>query len=459
MVDIVEKHHSQYDSFFTPEECQHIISVFEEYKDEVPHGTYEETGYTGLTSTYQSYNWLYHPELEHLKIEQRLFNLPEFNKWQFMTLQCWGNALHIGENLGQHYHGHEMQNESMRRYRFYNANIFLGGEYNQTWYEDIDYVNNDVGDIHVFSCDLEHRVDENTGQDTRYSMAIDIYPEYNQLLHGSWQSADAHMGRYKISKNEYDRYRDTIAMRFYIARALFAIDFHNTKILEESQAGNKKGVQFHENMRDRLIAWNNDYKDHVHELEEQNRQYGFEPDVPPLHFDVDRSSSRHTIFKKVIDPFTSKGLEDEKPKMIDYRAMSPDDIDQVMEDQKLQQTDWDAEGILDKINSEDHECIIQEYNGQYSGYSFVHYEKRNGRAHVSSICTIPEYRGDGLALDNLQRIDTTIRNAGYKKLYLVTRDDNESAHRLYEKHGFKEVGTIKEYYEDAADAVEYLKKV
>ena len=342
MVDIVEKHHSQYDSFFTPEECQHIISVFEEYKDEVPHGTYEETGYTGLTSTYQSYNWLYHPELEHLKIEQRLFNLPEFNKWQYMTLQCWGNALHIGENLAQHYHGHEMQNESLRRYRFYNANIFLGGEYNQTWYEDIDYVHNDVGDIHVFSCDLEHRVDENTGKDTRYSMAIDIYPEYRKEL--------THQGRYKISKNE-------------------------------------------------------------------------------------------------------------NPKMIDYRAMSPDDIDRVMEDQELQQTDWDAEGILEKINSEEHECIIQEYNGQYSGYSFVQYEKRNGRAHVSSICTIPEYRGEGLALDNLQRIDTTIRNAGYKKLYLVTRDDNESAHRLYEKHGFKEVGIIKEYYQDYADAVEYLKKV
>ena len=303
MVDIVEKYHSQYDSFFTPEECQHIISVFEKYKDDVPHGTYEDTGYTGLTSTYQSYNWLYHPELEDLKIEQRLFNLPEFSKWQYMTLQCWGNALHVGENLAQHYHGHEVE-QQYRRYRFYNANIFLGGEYNETWYEDIDYVNNDVGDIHVFSCDLEHRVDNNTGKDTRYSMALDIYPTYSNNI--------THMGRYKIAKNEYDRFRDTIAMRFYIARALFAIDFHNTKIIEETQKSNQKAVDFHYLQRDRLIEWSNAYKDWVHELEEQNRQYGFEPDVPVLHFDVDRASSRHTIFKKVIDPFTDKGLEDTK---------------------------------------------------------------------------------------------------------------------------------------------------
>ena len=455
MVDIVKKYHSNYSNFFTPEECEYIISVIEKHKDDLPISDEETTGYSGLTSTYPMYNWLYNPDLADLKIEQRLFNLPEFSQWQYMTLQCWANALHEGEELKQHMHGHDLNkqglSQDMRRFLFYNANIYLGGEYNETWYEDYGVVNNQPGDIHIFTCDVEHRVDSNIGSDTRYSMAIDIYPEYNEHL--------THQGRYKIAKNEHDRYRDTIAMRFYIARALFAIDFHNTKILEESQRGNKKAIAFHELQRDRLIEWNNAYKDHVHELEEQNRQYGFEPDVPPLHFDVDRSSSRHTIFKKVIDPFTSKGLEDEKPKMIDYRAMTADDIDRVLEDQKHQDTDWDKEGILEKIQSDNHECIIQEYNGQYSGYSFVHYEKRNGRAHVSSICTIPEYRGEGLALDNLQRIDTTIRNAGYNKLYLVSRDDNESAHRLYEKHGFKEVGTIKEYYEDYADAVEYLKKV
>jgi hypothetical protein len=302
MVDIVKKYHSKHTSFFTPEECQHIISVFEKYKDDIPHGTEDETGYTGLTSTYMHYNWLYNEELQDLNIEQRLFNLPEFSKWQYMTLQCWGNALHVGEDLQQHSHGHDLkrmgQKEEFRRFMFYNANIFLGGEYDETWYEDQGYVNNEIGDIHIFTCDLEHRVDKNTGNDTRYSMAIDIYPEFNKHLDN--------LGRYKLCKNEYTNFRDTIAMRFYIARALFAIDFHNTKILEESQLDNKKAVRFHMEQRDRLIEWSNHYKDWVHELEEENRQYGFEPDVPPLHFDVDRASSRHTIFKKVIDPFTDK---------------------------------------------------------------------------------------------------------------------------------------------------------
>ena len=302
MVDIVKKYHSKHTSFFTPEECQHIISVFEKYKDDIPHGTEEETGYTGLTSTYDRYNWLYNEELQDLNIEQRLFNLPEFSKWQYMTLQCWGNALHVGEDLKQHSHGHDLnsmgQKEEFRRFMFYNANIFLGGEYDETWYEDQGYVNNEIGDIHIFTCDLEHRVDKNTGNDTRYSMAIDIYPEFNQHL--------TNTERYKLCKNEYTEFRDTIAMRFYIARALFAIDFHNTKILEESQLENKKAVRFHTEQRERLIEWSNLYKDWVHELEDQNRQYGFEPDVPVLHFDVDRSSSRHTIFKKVIDPFTDK---------------------------------------------------------------------------------------------------------------------------------------------------------
>ena len=232
MVDIVKKHHKSYKNFFTPEECELIISVFERDKDTIPYGTEEETGYKGLTSAYSVYNWLYNKDIIPLNIPQRLFNLPEFNKWQYMITQCWGNALHVGEDLKNHYHGAELPHEFMRRYMFYNANIFLGGEYNLTWYEDTDYVENQIGDIHIFTCDLEHRVDKNVGEDTRYSMAIDIYPSAERIT-------DYNQERYHMSKNERTEYRDTIPMRFYIARALFAIDYHNKIIMEESHAGER----------------------------------------------------------------------------------------------------------------------------------------------------------------------------------------------------------------------------
>ena len=73
MVDAVENTHISYNEFFTQDECDHIISIFERDKDSVPYGT--DTGYDDtLTATYSKYNWLSNPDIEPLNIPQRLFN-------------------------------------------------------------------------------------------------------------------------------------------------------------------------------------------------------------------------------------------------------------------------------------------------------------------------------------------------------------------------------------------------
>ena len=95
-----------------------------EYKDVVPRGTFEETGYYGLTQTYDRYNWLHNPALSHLKLDQRLFDLPEFEDWNYMVTQCWGNRLQVGESLSRHYHGAQVPDD-IRRNNFYSANIYL----------------------------------------------------------------------------------------------------------------------------------------------------------------------------------------------------------------------------------------------------------------------------------------------------------------------------------------------
>lgn len=192
MVDAVT-YHKRYPRFLTPEECQEIIEVIEEYKDVVPRGTFEETGYYGLTQTYDRYNWLHNPALAHLNLDQRIFELPEFEDWDYMVTQCWGNRLQVGESLSRHYHGAQVPDD-IRRNTFYSANIYLAGEDNITWYEDWGDTYNGVGDIHIFSCNLEHEVYTNTGSDIRYSMAIDIYNEYHDNMHNTY--------RWKITKNE-----------------------------------------------------------------------------------------------------------------------------------------------------------------------------------------------------------------------------------------------------------------
>jgi len=192
MVDITLKHHKKYSNFFTPSECDTLISIVNRDKNQIPTGTYNETGYHGLTASYDRYNWLYHEDIKPFNIEKRLYDLPEFSDWNYMITQCWINELHVGQGLPKHNHGQELDDERLRGRYFYNANIFLGGEYTDTWYEDTDIVQNEIGDIHVFSCDLVHEVYENTGQDSRYSMAIDIYP--------FWDTNMTDTRRFKLSK-------------------------------------------------------------------------------------------------------------------------------------------------------------------------------------------------------------------------------------------------------------------
>ena len=196
MVDTSLKTHSKYSNFLTPKECEEIISIINRYKDTVPQLGEDETGYSGLTSGYMHYNWLNNTEIGKYNIEKRLFNLPELKDWEYLILQCRCNELHVGDNLDIHYHDTSLDNEIFRRRTFYSANIFLSGEFNETWYEDIGYVNNEVGDIHIFPSNLDHEVYPNTGNDTRYSMAIDIHPSW---LRGGDKMTNLH--RWRVVKN------------------------------------------------------------------------------------------------------------------------------------------------------------------------------------------------------------------------------------------------------------------
>ena len=86
-------------------------------------------------------------------------------------------------------------------------------------------------------------------------------------------------------------------MRFYTARGLFAADYHNQKIMDASRDGDHEKVKRHTELLDKLKEWMSDYKDYIHELEETNRTYGFEPDIPPLDFTIDRKRGKsETIF-------------------------------------------------------------------------------------------------------------------------------------------------------------------
>ena len=443
MVDILSKYHTNYKNFFTKEECDYIIQVFEEDKDSIPYG--DSTGYHGLTSSYTVYNWLDNPKLKDLKIEERIFELPEIQGWSYATVQCWGNRLEQGHCLSKHIHGQSVKNigvpNEQRRWRFYNANIFLGGEYKTTWYDDIGEVENTEGDIHVFASDLEHGVDFNTGNDIRYSMAIDIHPTLPS-------DPKYTTTRYKSIKNPFKRYRDTTPMRFYTARALFALDYHNQQIMDEMAEGNTKNVEFHMKQREKLIEWSNNFKDHILELEEQNRAYGIETKIPPFRAgtmiqerSMNQQKERKTIFKHNISDY---GIEKNHVQRIAYRTAEPSDIANIISINDNET--WDKSTISKLIEQDNVDFWIQEYKGNFSGFSVTeHNEERT--AHILSLITHPDYRNKGLADNCIKRI---IDKTKSPKIYFEARQK----HSVWENN-LEQVGVKKDYYGKGKDAYLY----
>ena len=171
-IEGVSKYHNKYTGFFTEDECKFICDIIQRDKDLIPTDENNGSGYEGLTSSFTLYNWLYHPDIQTLNIPQRLTELKEL-KSDYLLMQCWCNELVKDKGLQIHAHVNPSRGEL-----FYNCNIFLGGDYTETWYEDLGNIQNEVGDLHLFTSDLEHEVFPNPTDKPRYSMAIDIHRSF-----------------------------------------------------------------------------------------------------------------------------------------------------------------------------------------------------------------------------------------------------------------------------------------
>ncbi len=82
----------------------------------------------------------------------------------------------------------------------------------------------------------------------------------------------------------------------------------------------------------------------------------------------------------------------------------------------------------------------------YSGTWFIFEE-----AHVGSIASKKEYRGQRLAEQLLAYTALQAVNEGLEYIILEVRDTNEAAIQLYSRLGFEQVGLRKGYYSDTGE--------
>ena len=69
-------------------------------------------------------------------------------------------------------------------------------------------------------------------------------------------------------------------------------------------------------------------------------------------------------------------------------------------------------------------------------------------SHITNIAVHPTYRKQGIASKLLEELLNYCKNQGCTAYTLEVRSSNIAAQSLYEKHGFKQNGIRKRYYED-----------
>lgn len=90
--------------------------------------------------------------------------------------------------------------------------------------------------------------------------------------------------------------------------------------------------------------------------------------------------------------------------------------------------------------------IIMSQNG------FIVYRIVLDEAEIITIGVNPEMRRKGIASAMIGIIEKTIKNQGVKKIFLEVAANNIPGQKLYENHGFNQVGLRPKYY-DGIDAI------
>jgi hypothetical protein len=179
-----QKEHTNVEGFLTEKECQDLYKVLlrDEHKI-LRYPSAFESGYTGTTTKYETYNLLRHPDVRHLRLPERLFALPRFQNLNTLYIQCWVNILHNNEFLVRHAHAADVDDEYIDDYNdFLACSVYIQGpKPSYTWYEDPKTndnrkIENIPGDLHLVGSHLMHEVKRNIHTQPRMSIAMDVYP-------------------------------------------------------------------------------------------------------------------------------------------------------------------------------------------------------------------------------------------------------------------------------------------
>lgn len=89
--------------------------------------------------------------------------------------------------------------------------------------------------------------------------------------------------------------------------------------------------------------------------------------------------------------------------------------------------------------------------GGIQAYALVLFHRGTSLARLYSLAVAPEARGQGLGLQLLRWMEERALARHVLFMRLEVRKDNQAALALYERHGYRRLRSLKQYYEDGGD--------
>jgi [ribosomal protein S18]-alanine N-acetyltransferase len=114
------------------------------------------------------------------------------------------------------------------------------------------------------------------------------------------------------------------------------------------------------------------------------------------------------------------------------------------------------------LQSEGSHCIVAEIAGPEISKmiaGFILTERSNEFAHIITLDVLEPYRRQSVGSLLLQAAEREASDCGVAIMYLETATTNKAAIALWKKHGYRESGTIENYYGRGQNAFEMLKRL
>ena len=133
-----------------------------------------------------------------------------------------------------------------------------------------------------------------------------------------------------------------------------------------------------------------------------------------------------------------------KQSIIVFRPMSEMDLEQVIAiEEAVYEFPWFA-GIFQDCLNVGYCCWLMEQDGRVSGYGIM--SVLADEAHILNLCIKPELQNNGLGKEMLDYLIDLAKVHHADVMFLEVRPSNRQALKIYEKSGFDEVGSRKDYY-------------